>query len=255
MCKLSNQIILLSHLSCPLPPSVQGPEYYGPAEFYYTLDGKDWHRIVQGFAYYEQPVVSQVMPSFMPKEGGRVTVKGKHFVNDYHGTQLTCRIGNNVAVANLTSENQADCNFKDLDISPDEEQYLQVALNKVSYTNKTSATRMDIFQVTSMTPQSGVLEGGTQVIYFIFLLPYKPLQVHIEGINFPANSVPLCQFGVKRRSEITYGKLLTPQQILCTAPSVDLPAVADYPLEVMFALNFNDTSYSKYICLTIHVIP
>ena len=143
-----------------------------PAEFYYTLDGKDWHRMVQGFAYYEQPVVSQVMPAFMPKEGGRVTVKGSHFINDYHGTQLTCKIGDNVAVANLISESEADCDFKNLNISPDEEQYLQVALNKVSYTNKTSDTKMDIFQVTSITPQSGVLEGGTQVIKFSSPWPY-----------------------------------------------------------------------------------
>jgi len=216
---------------CPVPPAKQGPAYDGHVDFYYTFDGRDWHRIYKGFTYYQQPEISEVIPPFLSTEGGKLGVRGKYFLYEYYGTDLNCKIGDSLGYAVYVNDTFIYCEFSQVLTNKDKQQYLSVSLNSQSYTAPSNATKVSVFSVTNMNPKSGVVAGGTQIT--------------IEGRDFPTGYVPLCRFGVAQATQTVSGYLVNSQQLVCTAPAITKPDNAAYPLEVMFSLNFGDDDYSK----------
>lgn len=110
--------------------------------------------------------MSELIPPFIPKEGGTITVRGEKFITDWYTTALTCRLGRTVVPADYINNTHVSCTFRKISIDDTPVQYLQVALNDVSYTETNTTARIYVFYVTDMTPENGVLDGGTQVDKF-----------------------------------------------------------------------------------------
>ena len=158
-----------------LPPAWEGPDFNGHADLYYTLDGEKWEQVVPGFTFYQQPEIDEISPKFLSSNGGRITLKGKNFKENFYDANLTCRVDNTTVPGQYVSESEAVCPFGRIDLTSDAAHYLQVSLNGATFTPEDENTAVSIFKVSSVKPPMGVVEGGTQVIFFSLDNKINPL--------------------------------------------------------------------------------
>lgn len=222
-----------THIQCPIPRSPYGDDFFGKVDFYYTLNGKDRITVIQGFTYYQQPEVSEVIPPFIPVNGGSFILRGNYFRSDFFGAVLSCKIGETVAPASLINGTHITCEFNtNIDIGHSVINHAQVALNNYSYTPKSSDTFISVFDGTVIKPHSGIIEGGTPV--------------RVIGYGFPTKYAPLCRFGVPGKYTTTYGTTISENELVCNSPPADLPKGVGYPFEGLFALSFDKESWDTW---------
>ena len=212
---------------CILPAAASGPAYHGRVNFYYTLDGQRWEHVIQGFTYYQQPEVSQIVPKFIAASGGKIKVQGSNFVANFADGVPSCRIDDTIVIAENVSNNEITCVFSGVEFDEDSDHYLQVSLNNASFTDKSEATKINVFRVSSIKPPAGTIQGGTHLI--------------VTGKNFPTDSTPLCKFG----SIVTYGSVMNENKIACSAPAAEVIEKTNEPFTVPFMLGFGNGEYGK----------
>jgi len=170
-CRINNIVVNATvatseTIQCRVPAATQGDQFHGNVDFYYTLDGERWEPVIQGFTYYQQPEVDQVIPSYIASTGGTLKVKGSHFRANFYGAEPTCRLNNAYAPVEFISDTEIRCPFEAVEFNPDQGLYLQVALNNASFTEKAEVLKVNVYQVSSIKPLSGPKEGGTPVREF-----------------------------------------------------------------------------------------
>jgi hypothetical protein len=102
-------------IRCKMPPAKAGPKFFGNVNFALSMNGNSWHEFVGGFQYYEQPSVEDIYPKFGPNQGkGVVNFYGKNFRGDFDLSDLACKIGDSVGLAQVISDSQMKCIVKDL---------------------------------------------------------------------------------------------------------------------------------------------
>lgn len=167
-CKIGTTIVnattaTAEQIECVVPPASAGADFHGRVDLYYTLDGEKWEQVLQGFNYYQQPTITEINPKFITPDGGRITVTGNNLRANFFGATPTCRIDDTVVPANFISNTQLSCNFSSVQFSSDPDHYVEVSLNGASYTDKTDSSKIEMFQVSSVKPPAGLIQGGTQV--------------------------------------------------------------------------------------------
>mmetsp|Transcript_28786 Transcript_28786/g.25974 ORF Transcript_28786/g.25974 Transcript_28786/m.25974 type:complete len:908 (-) Transcript_28786:1267-3990(-) len=163
-CRFGNKVVNATfvnwtNIECPIPSSERETDFYR-VDFLYTLNGRDWNEVLEGFVYYEQPKIIAAHPPFIAVTGGNIVVEGVHFREDFYGANLTCKIADNVVPGFLINGSAVSCSFDQV-ANPDKENYIQIALNTISYTPKIEQTKISVFDAQVISPSAGVREGGT----------------------------------------------------------------------------------------------
>ena len=233
-CKIGSQVTTAisannEEIVCVLPAASAGPAYHGHVDFFYTLDGQRWEHVLQGFTYYQQPDVSQVIPKFISANGGKLRVVGNNFVANFAEGIPSCRIDNTIVQAENITNNEITCVFNSVEFDEDNDHYLQVTLNNDSFTGKVEAAKINVFKASSMKPSAGLIQGGTHLI--------------VSGKNFPSDLTPQCKFG----SIVTEGKALNKNKVLCQTPAAIILAEPSQPFNVPFMLGFGDKETGKFL--------
>ena len=110
LCRLNGTVyeptaVSWKEIRCPMPPAVDGPEYFGNVDFAVAANGETWKSFEGGFQYYKNPVVEDIYPRSGPAQGiGIINFYGSGFRADFPLAQLGCKIGNSVGSAVLVSD-------------------------------------------------------------------------------------------------------------------------------------------------------
>jgi len=235
-CKINNVVVQAlsatsESIQCRVPAASQGEQFHGNVDFWYTLDGERWEQVIQGFTYYQQPEITQVIPSYVASTGGTLKVKGSHFRANFYGAEPTCRLNNAYAPVEFVSDTEIRCPFDAVEFNPEQSLYLQVALNNASFTEKAEIGKVQVYQVTSIKPLTGPKQGGTPIT--------------VTGANFPANSVPRCKFGIPGSSTVSQGTVINENKITCNVPAAKFPKGFD-TFVVPFELSFDNDEYDSW---------
>jgi len=145
-----------------------GPNYFGHADLLYTLNGKEWNVVLDGFTFYPQITFVKSTPSFISKNGGSIIVEGKDFKSGFFGANISCKIGNTHGAGTFLDETHIRCNFGEIQLENKKINHIQVSLNDVSFTPISDKALITVYDVTSLKPRYGISQGGTPVFYFFF---------------------------------------------------------------------------------------
>ena len=99
--------------------------------------------------------------------GGKIKLSGNYFRSDFYGASLTCKIGNTVVPGELLNASFIGCNFQNGIEINEKNNYVQLALNNVSYTPKTPTSKISVFDADKIRPSMGIVQGGTPVNFLV----------------------------------------------------------------------------------------
>jgi len=115
----------------------------------------------------------------------------------------------------------------------------QVSLNAYSWTNtfedKHGSTFFVPYSVTAIFPNSGKVEGGTEVL------------VIGTGFKQSEDLAPRCRFGTPSNYAITNGQVISYNKMICNSPPIiPLQKYEALPVEVPFSIAFNNDEFEPY---------
>lgn len=150
-----------------------GPNYYGHADLLYTLNGKEWNVVLDGYTFYPQIKFVKSTPNFISKSGGSLIIEGRDFKSGFFGVDIACKIGNTHAPGTFIDDEHIKCNFGEIELENKKNNYIQVSLNDVSFTPINDKALISVYDVTSLKPRYGISQGGTPVRLFYYKINVK----------------------------------------------------------------------------------
>lgn len=239
-CKLNNieyKPIDIYHdkILCPMPKCTFGLNFTGSVDFSVTLNGIDWRDFLSGFYYYVQPNITDIFPQYGPSKGNSlVKIFGSNFRNDFPGSNVGCKIGNNYGRGRVINDGQIECNVKSMPLLvSNNTMNFSIGLNNYSFIQETSNFNFTPYGISVISPSSGPFEGNTRI--------------EVKGSGFFESENIKCRFGVPGWYGYTTGQFIDSNRIYCNSPQeFTLPAGAQLPFSVPFSIAFNDDEFSKF---------
>lgn len=225
---------------CPMTECSFGKNYTGSVDFGVSLNGIDWKMFPNGFYYYKQPNVTDIFPEHGPSKGkAKIKVFGKGFRNDFKGARPGCKVGNYYGEGHVVDDKTMDCFIPNMPLlERNQTLNMSLALNNYSFTEEHKHLNFTPYGVSSISPSSGPIEGGTRI--------------EVKGAGFFDSKNIRCRFGVPGWYGYTTGKFIDYNKIICPSPlEFTVPEGGKLPFSVPFSIAFNDDEFSKFILFII----
>ena len=166
---------------------------------------------------YEKPlVITAVLPSRGPSFGQTpVNARGLNFVNS---SLLSCRFGTVIVSATFQSASSIVCVAPSIRAFGTQPLPFKVSLFVSNNGKDFISSRMPIYtyvspvSVSSVSPNSGPVEGGTGII--------------VRGLNFVSTDVLGCRIGSALTGVVVPGRYLSPTMLRCVTPALPKGRVA-----------------------------
>jgi len=224
---------LFFNFRCPMP-QVSRRNFTGKVDFGITLNGIDKKVFQGGFYYYYQPEVDSIFPKTGPSKGNAlIKVFGKGFRNDFPGVNLGCKIGDSYGKGEYINDKEMNCRFTKLLLNErNQTMNFSMAMNNYSFTPEKEDNTFTPYGIISVTPSSGPVTGGTNII--------------MKGSGFFDSSSARCRFGVEGYYAETEAKFIDSTTMVCTSPdNYIIPAAGQLPFSVPLALALIEDEFSK----------
>lgn len=204
-------------IKCPMIWPSKDLSATGAVRFGISMEGS-WTDFGD-FFYYTQIELDDVFPRYGPAEGhGIVYLTGTKFRDDFHNSELGCKIGENIGKGEIMNTTCIRCVVEQMDLVNEGETLpVMVALNSYSWVGERSNGRMlssDTkgyipYGVQTIFPESGVLEGFTDIF--------------VTGKGFTADIAERakCRFGVDSNYHIVDAEVLDYTKLVCRTPAAD----------------------------------
>ena len=214
-------------------PKAKEKDFFGTVQLEVSLNGIDYHEIEGGFHYYPPTDISDFYPKFSPAKGkGIVKFYGNNFRSDFSLAQPKCKFGPYIGKAEVISQNEIICHVPPID-QINRTYKGEIALNGQTFVEAKSGADFIPYGIYRIEPNSGNLN--------------YPTQITVYGEGFQKDGKPQCKFGVSGNYAIVEGKVISPQRMVCNAPSkYDVPPYASLPLSVPFSISFFEEKYDPW---------
>ena len=231
-------------LEFDIPRSVGNYTGYVDMEVY--LNDEDKIKFKDGFYYYQQPTIDHVYPKAGPSTGNTIFhVFGKDFKDDFRGAKIVCKVGSCLGEGEVISEKEMKCKFEILPIERVEftekengtkvksGNPIQIALNGMTFTEKTPNSIINTYSIEEISPVSGPIESGTIIV--------------VKGSGFIKSENIRCRFGVPGYFAYTEGTFIDYNKITCPSPKgFNLQKGWGLPFTVPFSIAFNDDEFNPW---------
>ena len=75
----------------------------------YSIDGKIFYQVIEGFTYFPAPSLTGISPKNIPTTASFLYINGNNFRSDFSGSNLICKISNQKFPAKFINTKQIKC--------------------------------------------------------------------------------------------------------------------------------------------------
>jgi len=221
-----------NYIKCRIPKSKHGDDFFGTVPLEVTINGIDSHPFIGGFHYYPQINVTDFFPKTGPAKGkGTIKIYGSKFRADFALAKPACRFGKYIGDAEVLSSHEMLCHIPPIE-NINQTYKAEAALNGQAFVRAATSDEFVPYGIYDIDPYSGPMGAQTQIT--------------VNGEGFSRDGKAKCRFGVAGNYAILEGKVLSSQQMICTAPKRfdAIAKVMALPFAVPFSISFIDEKYN-----------